>query len=587
MRIEFVQPSLRQPLERVLAWMVSQDRGDGALICSKHRVEHTGKSAGAIVLACELAQSGAPDPDQLMAVALTQGRRLVSQLQREGQSTCFTFRPGRHDPYNCSNNVIDGGACSDALAQLLTTFGDRLTTHERERFEHACVLHAQTYLRYAVTDKPIPAQRAWAMTGVAGAAHLSDHEVLHLAVEEGARGLALDQHADGSYPYHPLGAGAPHAGASDVSSYYQGRVTAFLMHSLERVGVTLADSVHAPGIRRGLDFLVSLYGPDGHKCSPVEAKPWYWAGPGEVVSHPFDVYALARGWRVFGQADYGRAALAAQRAWVRGLDPTGRPLARQASGGREDYQCSLFWAAHASWAARALPDLEAIHAVQLDSEGSAQSVRAFEQASLFRLEDERVVAWVRGARPGRNAMHGSPHGAGLVRVVSKSTGTELLRRSMSGDPASSSTPGEWCARVGVGSFRRGLGAGAGDLRFSLWLARAAWRAGTPGQALREPLRSLRTGVLAFASPLARSDFDLQPSCRTLDRGVQIESHLCHADGTAVRGSRLIRRFQLGEQGLEVDDQLKERGAARAVSYAVPSGAREVQREEGRIRYRLA
>jgi len=55
----------------------------------------------------------------------------------------------------------------------------------------------------------------------------------------------------------------------------------------------------------------------------------------------------------------------------------------------------------------------------------------------------------------------------------------------------------------------------------------------------------------------------------------------------VRGSRLIRRFQLGEQGLEVDDQLKERGAARAVSYAVPSGAREVQREEGRIRYRLA
>ena len=76
-----MRSSLREPLERVLDWMVAQDRGDGALICSKHGVEHTGKSAGAIVLPCELARHGAGGSDRLFAIALAQGRRLVSRLE--------------------------------------------------------------------------------------------------------------------------------------------------------------------------------------------------------------------------------------------------------------------------------------------------------------------------------------------------------------------------------------------------------------------------------------------------------------------------------------------------------------------------
>ncbi len=578
--------SLREPLERVLDWMVAQDRGDGALICPKHGVEHTGKSAGAIVLACELARQGAGRSDRLFAIALAQGRRLVSQLQREGESTCFTFRPGRHDPYNCSNNVIDGGACSDALAQLVTTFGERLTAAERESFEHACVLHAQTYLRYAATQKPIPAQRAWAMTGAAGAARLSGHEVLHLAVTEGAKGLASEQHADGSYPYHPRGSGAAHPGSSDVSSYYQGRVSAFLLYSLERAGIDPREAPHAEPLCRGLDFLAALYGSDGHKCSLVEAKPWYWEGAGEVVSHPFDVFALAHGWRVFGKAHHGRAALAAHRAWAACLDREGRPRPRRARGGREDYQCSLFWAGHASWAARALPDLEALEVAGDDVAAAMPAVQAFEQASLYRLESEHIIAWVRGSRPGRSAMHGSPHGAGLLRVVSKATGAVLLSRSMDGSPGGAPAPAEWAARAGVWNVARGLGAGVADLRFSVWLARAAWRGQGLRAALGEPVRRLRDGVLAFASPRVRSDMDLAPTCRVTPQGVQLESRLARPDGQALAGSRLSRGFELDETGLRVDDQLIEAGGAKSVRYALPGAARDVAREEARVRYRL-
>ena len=52
----------------------------------------------------------------------------------------------------------------------------------------------------------------------------------------------------------------------------------------------------------------------------------------------------------------------------------------------------------------------------------------FPSVNLARIEDRRVVAWVRGARPDYNVHHGSPHGAGLLRVVRRADGVELLER---------------------------------------------------------------------------------------------------------------------------------------------------------------
>src|SRR5688572_14741567 len=110
-----------EPLRRVLRWLASLRDPAGRIVCPEHRIEHTGKSAGALVLALELLElDPGRDADFLRGLALEQGRRLLANLVREGTSACHTFRPGRHDPFNCSNGVIDGGACSDALAQLVT-----------------------------------------------------------------------------------------------------------------------------------------------------------------------------------------------------------------------------------------------------------------------------------------------------------------------------------------------------------------------------------------------------------------------------------------------------------------------------------
>ncbi len=591
MRAEIVEP-----LRRVLRWLLAlrEPGAEGRIVCPWHRVEHTGKSAYVAVLAAALARlDPQADRDALVAAAVQQGRRLVANLVREGTSPCHTFRPGRHDPYNCSNSVIDGGACSDALATLVTELGERLEPADREEFAQASVLHARTYLRYAVLDKGIPAQRAWGLTGLAGACTLERDAELERAAIEAVGVLEGIQHGDGSFPYHPLEWGALHPGASDVSAFYQSRVTGFVLHALERLGRDPAGELFAEPLRRGLGFLAALQGPDGIKCGLVEAKPWYWGAPYEVASHPFDVHAFALGARVFRAPELARCAVRALRAWTAHLDPDGRPRSHLPGPGREEsYQCPVFWAAHAAWIARAAAELEDAFEREDAADERAPApgrggidlrVQWFADAQLGRLADGAVVAWVRGARPPVNVHHGSPHGAGLIRVARAADGAPLLARCRLGG----ANEGEWSGARGLVDPARGWRAGGRELRFSLWLARTHLRAGQRGRALLAPARTFRRGVLAFAHPRVSSAFDLAPEVAVAGDGIHIVSALAHRDGTPVPGSRLERSFRIDGSGLAVHERLLDGGGARRLRYRVPRLATDVRRAASEVRYRLA
>src|SRR5262245_43826689 len=466
-----VREEILEPLRRSLRWLASLRDGRGRIVCPEHEVEHTGKSAYAIVSAVELlAADPARDADFLRDLATGQAERLLANLEREGDSECFTFRPGRHDPFNCSNGVIDGGACSDALALLATTKAFEVDSGLRERCRNASLLHARTYLRYAVLDKGVPAQRAWGLTGLAGAAALERDPELESAAIQAVGELEAIQHGDGSFPYHPVEWGAEHPGEADVSAFYQSRVTSFVAHSLERMGRDPRDPMFAPPLARGLDFLVALQAPDGTKCGLVEAKPWYWGATYEVASHPFDVHALATGWRLFGNERWARGAAAAFRAWVEHLQASGEPRSHREGAGRgRSYQCPLFWASHAAWIARCARDLESILA-RAPSPASPPgrpaidiSGTGFPHAQLGRLEDARAIAWLRGARPAVNVHHGSPHGAGLLRVWDKAAARDRLERCR----LSGANEGEWTGREGAFSLARGRRSSAREMRFSL------------------------------------------------------------------------------------------------------------------------
>lgn len=580
-----------EPLRRALGWLLTLRDSEGRIVCPEHRIEHTGKSAGAAVLAARLAKHDRPEFRAAhVAAAIQQGRRLVANLYREGESACHTFWPGRHDKFNSSNAVIDGGACSDALAELVQELGSELPADDARAFRDASLLHARTYLRYAVLDKGIPAQRAWGLSGLAAAWSLEHDAELEQAALQALGALEGVQHSDGSFPYHPLEWGAEHPGASDVSSFYHSRIPGFSLFALERLGRDVARTPFAPALRRALDFTEALHGPDGLKCGLVEAKPWYWGAEYEVASHVFDVYALLRGWKLFGEPRFARAALRAFRTWSEHLLPTGQPRSHfDAPGRTKSYQCPVFWACHAEWIARVLPELvEANSKVELNPRGPGAgidlSIRWFPDAQLARLEDDRVVAWVRGARPPYNVHHGSPHGAGLLRVVRKLDGANLLARQR----LAATQEGEWSGHAGSSSLARGWSHGAKEMRFSLWLVRNHARGRRLGLAARAPLETLRHGVLDFASREISSAFDRGPVVSVDGEGVTVESALALRGGDVAGGARLRRRFEIDGTGLTVDERVLDAGSVEELRFRWPAQASE-RAGDGRTeaRYRLA
>ncbi len=588
--IVLVSPAILEPLGRTLAWLLSLRDGQGRIVCPQHGVEHTGKNAGVIGLALAL-RTHDPDADreELLEVAVEQARRLVANLVNEPNSPCYTFRPGRHDPFNCSNSVIDGGACSDALAQLVREAGDELDEKDRDSFQAASLLHARTYLRYAVLDKGVPAQRAWGLAGLAGAWSLENDEDLSRAAIEAVGVLEGIQFLDGAYPYHPVEWGGDHAGSADASAFYQSRVTAFLIETLQSLGRDPLDPIFAPPLRRGLAFLRALQGPDGRKCGLVEAKPWYWGAPYEVASHPFDVFALARGHALFGGTELAVSAARAFRAWAAHLSPEGVPASHKPSEHTgPSYQCPVFWAGHTAWIARCVSDLDRAMAVADTQESSDPAagldlqVTHFPEVDLARLEDSRVVAWVRGARPEGNLHHGSPHG-GLLQVVRKSDGQDLLERRRH----FAAQEGEWTGASGMFSVGRGLRSSAGELRFSLWLTRTDLRAGELVRALSRPLEVLRDGVMAFGSSACSTAFDRSPTLETLSDGVRLRAHLARRDGSSIEQSGVERTFRLSGDGLLVEERLEGPSPVRNLGYRIPAAAQDVERDDGILRYRLS
>ena len=587
-----------EPLASTFSWLLSlRDPSlGGAIICPEHGIEHTGKSANVCILGLELFRY--TGEERFAKGAIEQGRRLVANLQREGDSPCFTFRPGRHDPFNCSNSVIDGGACSDALASLVADADaiglDDQTCHE---FALASLRHAQSYLRYAAVDKGIPAQRAWGLTGlVAGSAFAE--ELAKEAFEEfdgctppdqwpaalqEAANKSLDilreiQNADGSFPYHPHSWTPGHPGAADASSFYQSRVTGFVMHAIEQIGDDPNDPKHRSGLIAGLDFLVGLSGPSGIKVGLVEAKPWYWGATYESASHVFDVHALATGWRLFGDPRYGAAALASFRSWAEHIKDDGEPTSHFDGEGRcPSYQCPTFWASHSAWLARSIADLVKIRGAEERGDSPHAEVLGathYEDCDLIRLEGRNHVAWIRGVRPAGNANHGSVHGAGLLRLVRKPAGKpeacadELVPRERFGGAREA----EWRGKAGVFSPKRGWASGRDELRFALWTARVHWRAGRRLDAVLELPRVFRRAVLDYARSDVSSAFCRDPKVTVGDFEVVLESTLAWRDGTPVPGSSLTRVFLLSDAGLEVTETLHRAGIAKSLAYEVPKSA---------------
>ena len=334
-------------------------------VCPVHGVRHTGKLARLIVL--DLALLDATGDPRYWEEARLRAEEVAAQLAPDPEHGSLIYLPGRLDPRNCSNSVIDSGECTDALARLLShPRAESLEEDERRPLEEAVAGTPRRTWRRRSRRRRSPTSASggpWGWPPTARWRPVPDWtEAVRLALES-----ALDeQRADGSWGYEPRSSEhGGHPGASDLTVYYHGRCLAFLLHILDCLPA-LDGPRPESALRRGLEFLAAVTTPDGRKPLALEGKRWFWVSQGEAGSNAYDVYALLRGAARFGVDAWRRLAARSWASLVGRQAPDGSIVAGD-SARTPDFVCPTFHTADTAWAAQVLDDLGSLPEVAPDA----------------------------------------------------------------------------------------------------------------------------------------------------------------------------------------------------------------------------
>ncbi|MHC5209340.1 MAG: hypothetical protein ACYTG2_01310 [Planctomycetota bacterium] len=565
--------ALRLGILRGLSDFLARQVGpDGALICPRHKVEHTGKNVYAALI--DLYNWRYTREDLYRARARAAALRAVDMLGQDPESRVPVFLPGRTDPRNASTNAIDGGACADVLATLLEEAPDLFDADEAERCRQALTLHVEGYLRHAARERPIPAQRLWAGTGTARAARLLGRDDW---AEDALAGCALalgELSADGMAPYIPeQSSHCTHPALADTSSFYHSRTPGFLLYIHEILGRPLSDEA-AGRVRAALDALVAMRAGDGRKVIHNEAKAWYWESDYEVASHPFDVWALHTGAGLFGSELYRDEAARAMEEWIAHINPDGGVDSHHGRG--TNFQCRIFWSAHAAWIARI------VHDVPLHGAPRAPHTLDLPATGLVHVERPRCTAVLRGRHRRAGNLFGCDVGGGALQslVVHDERGHVVGGERIPRRRFRRRRPGSFLLRPsgGPGRFSRlraVLAEDRADLRFRLYIASVEWRA---GGWLRGPLYAWRHVVarsLAEAGPWLASHLDLETEQDVQGDVVTFRGGVADREGRRWPGATTTRRYAFLEDRIELTDTLDLADVQGRVQYVLPDGLTDV------------
>ncbi len=546
-----------------------QRQPSGALVCRRHRVEHTGKNVYAAVI--DLYNWRFTREDLYLERARRAVLRAVDNVGVDPEGGVPVFLPGRLDPRNGSSNAVDGGACADAIATLLQEAPDALSGAERDRCTDALAQHVDGYLRHAAREAPIPGQRLWAGTGVARAARLLSRPDWAADALAGCARALDELSPDGVAPYAPEGSPAcSHPGLADVSSTTQARCPAFVFDIHEVLG-HVASAADRQRLGRALDVLVALRDGNGRKLLCNEGKAWPWDSPYEVASHPFDVFALHRGAAVLENPLYASEAGRAMEEWFAHRDPDGGVDSHHGRG--SSYECRIAWTAHAAWIARVLAD------VALHPAPRPPLVIDLPSAGLVHVERERCVAVLRGRhrRPGN--LFGCDLGGGQLqslvvwsnprapggpeRVPRLAPGRGRRAREGSFLLRPSGAPGRPARLLSLLASERA------ERRFRYGLARAEWSAGRRAGAIAHVVRHVLLRTLADSGPWLASHLDLETTQRVHGDEVLFEGGIADRVGRRWPGATTSRRYGFAPDRVTLVDTLRLDGVRGAVRYVLP------------------
>lgn len=306
--------------------------------CGKHHVEHTGSNAYLLDFYDYLHD-------------IEKGKEMVwylLDLITASPEGAKVFYPGHLNPMNMSQNVIDTGTATDAIARFASRNRTAFSDAEHARIGAALSEVADGYLVEAVRSKKITNQRLWGLTGLASYARYVGKEGMyrrsaHESIEQAFRDMTVD----GFFRYYPNPARhlAPY---DNVSAFYQSRHTAFIYYALEVLGMDVEP--YRSRLEASTAALLSLYTAQGYKDMRMDCKRWYWRSPYEVASNSFDAYALVQSIREEAHAALHNALYQIRSHFYGGF-------LHSHKGTDHNFQCPIFWTAHLAWLTR-IPDIE-------------------------------------------------------------------------------------------------------------------------------------------------------------------------------------------------------------------------------------
>jgi|GEM_PF-3137254 len=302
--------------------------------CPKHHVEHTGSLAYLLDFYDHLneLEKGKAHINHLLSLIVDSSGNKV-------------FYPGHLNPMNMSQNVIDTGAATDAIARFAHRRRNAFTDSEHVRIRDALREVAESYLCSAALEKPLTNQRLWGLTGLASYARYAGEEAKYREIAERSIERAFtDMTPDGFFRYYP---DAPRYGAfigyDGISAFYQSRCIAFIRYTL--------DALHIPSapwderLRQSEQALLSMYTAKGTKDLRMECKRWYWLSKYEVADAGFDAYALAHASVPEAQAALHNVLYQVRQHFFGGF-------LHSHAGHNTNFQCPIFWTAHLAWLLR-------------------------------------------------------------------------------------------------------------------------------------------------------------------------------------------------------------------------------------------